>query len=74
LTLPKRGPLNHPESTGSTNWEVELSKIVAKGNLIFSDRRPKGGAVWVNGGADLAGLLEPLGFQHSERRSGWWRK
>jgi DNA helicase-2/ATP-dependent DNA helicase PcrA len=71
---PKRAPLKHTESAVSPNWEVELSKLVAKGVLSFRDLRPKGGAVWVNGGAELAHLLEQLGFQHSERRTGWWRK
>jgi DNA helicase-2/ATP-dependent DNA helicase PcrA len=71
---PKRAPLKHTGSAGASNWEVELSKLVAKGSLRVNDCRPKGGAVWVNGGAELAHVLEPLGFQHSEKRSGWWRQ
>jgi DNA helicase-2/ATP-dependent DNA helicase PcrA len=70
---PNGAPLKHTESAGSSNWEVELSKLVAKGSLRANDCRPKGGAVWVNGGAELAHVMEPLGFKHSKKRSGWWR-
>ena len=71
---PKRDPQKPAGSVGSTNWEMELSKLVAKAGLSFRDNRLNGGAVWVNGKAELANILEPLGFQYSERRTGWWRK
>ena len=57
-----------------TNSFEEFVKIASENGLEFNDRRDKGGAIWVNGGAELAGLLEPLGFAYSQKRAGWWRK
>ncbi len=60
--------------SGRLDWEAELAKLSKKLVFQVNDRRAKGGAVWINGGTELARHLEPLGFTHSEKRSGWWRK
>ena len=54
--------------------ESELLQLAKKRGLSVNDRRPQGGAVWVNGGNELSRLLEPLGFRYSAKREGWWRK
>ncbi len=61
-------------SGANSEWESELLKLEKKGIFSVSDRRPKGGAVWVNGGNELARFVEPLGFVYSAKREGWWRK
>ena len=62
------------EMVGRVDWKIALAKLSKKLALQVNDRRAKGGAVWVNGGTELSRHLEPLGFTHSEKRSGWWRK
>jgi hypothetical protein len=61
-------------SPTTADWESELLKLEKKGIFSVSDHRPKGGAVWVNGGNELARFMEPLGFKYSAKRDGWWRK
>jgi len=56
------------------DWESELLKLAKKGVLSISDSRLKGGAIWVNGGDEVARFVEPLGFVYSAKRKGWWRK
>ena len=60
--------------SGVDDWEAKLGKLSSRSALQVRDLRGHGGAFWVNGGLELSRLLEPLGFKHSERRSGWWRK
>jgi DNA helicase-2/ATP-dependent DNA helicase PcrA len=55
-------------------WFAELQKLAKNKALQVNDRRASGGAIWVNGGIELAPLLEPLGLAYSDKRSGWWRK
>lgn len=59
---------------GDNGWEAALKQYVTARRLRVNDRRPEGGAVWVNGGPELENGLEPLGFKYSEKRNGWWRK
>ena len=70
--LPSK-PTSPPASAEASDWESELLKLAKKQGFSINDRRPKGGAVWVNGGNELARLLEPLGFAYSAKREGWWR-
>jgi DNA helicase-2/ATP-dependent DNA helicase PcrA len=67
-------PVAPPASGEVSDWESELLKLAKKRDFSINDRRSKGGAVWVNGGNELARLLEPLGFAYSAKREGWWRK
>jgi superfamily I DNA and RNA helicase len=56
------------------DWEAALAKLKTKLGLMTRDMRPVGGALWVDGGRQLRAVLEPLGFDYSEKREGWWRK
>lgn len=60
--------------SGVDDWEAKLGNLSSRSALQVKDLRGQGGSFWVNGGLELSRLLEPLGFKHSERRSGWWRK
>ena len=61
-------------SRATSDWESELLKLEKNKTLSVIDHRPKGGAVWVYGGNELARFLEPLGFKYVAKRDGWWRK
>lgn len=63
-----------PRATISKDSHEVFLEIARQNRLKFDDNRAKGGAVWVSGGASLTAILEPLGFQYSQKRSGWWRK
>lgn len=55
-------------------WQTQIKRIAKEKNLAVEDLRHKGGAVWVDGGAEMADFLRPLGFSYSDRRGAWWRK
>jgi len=72
-------PSEKTDGTGSasratSDWEPELMKLAVDGIFSLIDNRPKGGAIWVKGGNELARLVEPLGFVYCAKRGGWWRK
>lgn len=58
----------------TTDWEARLLQLSSSSKFHVNDLRASGGAIWINGGLEFSKLLEPLGFKHSEKRSGWWRK
>lgn len=61
---------------GADKPALTLEEVIAKNRLRTSDRRSKGGALWVfgaDGNEDVAKELRALGFREASR-GGWWRK
>lgn len=71
---PKLEPPQEGLETNPLSWQTEVNLIAKMYKLKTQDLRAKGGSFWIMGDAKLKNQLEPLGFNYSSKRLGWWRK
>lgn len=69
------GPASRRQKEGpaSSSWETRLEALAAEHSLSVIDKRPNGGALWVDTGPQLSEELEALGFVFSLKKNMWWK-